>query len=75
MSAPWDRSSAPLGDEGRYPWPVIPRTIADIGSVPDAIVGAAIVIVAAFIALKIVGKIAKLIVLVLIGIVIYVWVS
>ena len=53
----------------------IPRTIGDIGSVPDLVIGAAIIVIAAFLALKLVSKIAKLLVLILVGTGIYVWVS
>lgn len=54
---------------------MIPRTLADIGSVPDLIVGAAIVVIAAILLMKVVGTIMKLLVLLLLGVGIYVWVS
>lgn len=54
---------------------MIPRTLADIGSVPDLIIGAAIIVIAAVLAVKLVGTVMKLLVLVLLGVGIYVWVS
>ena len=54
---------------------MIPRTLADLGSGPDVVVGAAIVLIAAILAMKVVGKIVKLVALLLVGIGIYVWVS
>ena len=54
---------------------MIPRLVADIGSVPDLVIGAAIVLIAALLAIKVVGTIMRLLVLLLLGIGIYVWVS
>lgn len=54
---------------------MIPRTLADIGSVPDLIVGAAIVVIAAVLVMKVVGMIVKLLALLLLGVGIYIWVS
>ena len=54
---------------------MIPRLVADIGSVPDLVIGAAIVLIAALLAIKVFGTIMRLLVLLLLGIGIYVWVS
>jgi hypothetical protein len=54
---------------------VIPATLADIGSVPDLVIGAAIILIAVLLAMKIVGTIMKIVVLLLVGIGIYIWVS
>ncbi len=54
---------------------MISRLLSDTGSVPDLIIGAAIILIAVFIGLKLVGTVAKLLVLLLVGVGIYVWVS
>lgn len=54
---------------------MIPRMIGDIGSVPDLVIGAAIILIAVIVGLKLVGVLAKLLVLLLVGVGIYVWVS
>ena len=54
---------------------MIPGPLADIGSVPDLIIGGAIILIAALLAIKIVGTIMKIVVLLLLGIGIYIWVS
>ena len=54
---------------------MLARIAADIGSVPDLVVGAVSIVLAAFLVMKVVGPLMKLIALLLIGIGIYVWVS
>lgn len=54
---------------------MLPRLVSDFGSVPDLVIGAAILVIAAFVGLKLVGMVAKLLVLLLVGVGLYVWIS
>ena len=50
------------------------QTVAFAG-VPDLVIGAAIILIAVLLAMKVVGTIMKIVVLLLVGIGIYIWVS